>query len=48
MVKIDTKTESSRWTIASGTGAYEGLHGKGNESENAGFTVSTLTGTVWR
>ena len=47
-VKIDTKAETSRWTIASGTKAYKGLHGKGVETENANFTVSTLTGTVWR
>ena len=48
VVKIDTKAETARWTIASGTRAYKGLHGKGIESENASFTVSTLTGTVWR
>ena len=39
---------SSRWTISSGTKAYKGLHGKGIERENADYTVSTLTGTVWR
>jgi hypothetical protein len=48
MVKIDTKAGTSRWTIASGTKAYKGLHGKGTESENAIFTVSTLRGTVSR
>ena len=48
MVKIDTKAETARWTIAFGTKAYKGLHGRGIESENATFTVSTLTGTVWR
>ena len=48
VVKIDTKAGTSRWTIASGTKAYKGLHGKGTESENASFTVSTLRGTVSR
>jgi hypothetical protein len=48
VVKIDTKAGTSRWTIASGTKAYKGLHGKGTESENASFTVSTLRGTVLR
>jgi hypothetical protein len=48
VVKIDTKASTSRWTIASGTKAYKGLHGKGTESENPGFTVSTLRGTVSR
>ena len=48
VVKIDTNVGTSRWTIASGTKAYRGLHGKGIERENAGYTVSTLTGIVWR
>ena len=48
VVKIDTKAGTSRWTIASGAKAYKGLHGKGTESENATYTVSTLRGTVWR
>jgi hypothetical protein len=48
LVKIDTMVGTSRWTIASGTKAYRGLHGKGTEHENATYTVSTLTGTVWR
>jgi hypothetical protein len=48
MVKIDTSVGRSRWTITSGTKAYKGLHGKGIERENAQYTVSTLTGTVWR
>ena len=48
MVKIDTDVGTSRWTITSATKAYEGLHGEGIESENADFTVSTLTGTVTR
>jgi hypothetical protein len=47
-VKIDTNASTSRWTIASGTKAYKGLHGKGTESDNASFTVSTLRGTVSR
>ena len=48
VVKIDTNAGTSRWTIASGTKAYKGLHGKGTESENASYTVSTLRGTVSR
>jgi hypothetical protein len=48
LVKIDTNAGTSRWTMSSGTGVYKGLHGKGTESENASFTVSTLTGTVSR
>ena len=48
VVKIDTNAGTSRWTIASGTKAYKGLHGKGTESENDSFTVSTLRGTVTR
>jgi hypothetical protein len=49
MVKIDTtrRPVRPRWWIESGTGAYKGLQGRGNESENATFTVSTLTGRVW-
>jgi len=48
LVKIDTKAGTSRWTIASGSGAYKGLHGKGRETENAAYTVSVLRGTVSR
>ncbi len=50
MVRIDTtrRPVTSRWTIESGTGTYKGLHGKGTESENATYTVSTLRGRVWR
>jgi hypothetical protein len=48
VVKIDKNAGTSRWTIASGTKAYKGLHGKGSETENASYTVSTLRGTVWR
>ena len=49
-VRIDTtrRPVTSRWTIESGTGAYEGLQGKGVETENAAYTVSTLRGKVWR
>ena len=47
VVKIDPNAGTSRWTIASGTKAYKGLHGKGTETENASYTVSTLRGTVW-
>jgi len=46
LVKIDTSAGTSRWTISSGTKAYQGLHGKGIERENANYTISTLTGTV--
>ena len=48
VVKIDTNAGTSRWTIASGSGAYKGLHGKGSETEIATFTVSVLRGTVSR
>ena len=50
VVKIHTNfvPVTSRWTITSGTKAYKGLHGEGIESENADYTVSTLTGTVSR
>jgi hypothetical protein len=50
LVKIVVKptTTTSRWTISSGTKAYEGLSGKGTERENADHTVVTMTGTVSR
>ena len=48
VVTIDKNAGTSRWTIASGTKAYKGLHGKGTESENTSYTVSTLRGTVSR
>lgn len=48
LVKIDTIARTSRWTITSATGRYKGLHGRGIESENADYTVSILTGTIWR
>jgi hypothetical protein len=48
VVKIDTTAGTSKWTIASATKAYKGLHGNGTETENPGFTVSTLRGTVSR
>ena len=48
VVRIDRNAGTSRWTIASGTGAYKRLHGKGGETENATYTVSVLTGTVSR
>ena len=50
VVKIDTSLVpvTPRWTITSGTKAYEGLHGEGIESDNLDYTVSTLTGTVSR
>jgi hypothetical protein len=47
VVKI-TPYISSRWTISSATGRYKGLHGRGTESENAQYTISILTGTIWR
>jgi hypothetical protein len=50
LVKIDTTRRPvvSRWTIESATQAYKGLRGKGIETENATYTVSTLRGKVWR
>jgi hypothetical protein len=50
MVKIDTtrRPVRPRWWIESATGAYQGIQGRGDESENASYSVSTLTGTVWR
>ena len=50
MVKIDTtrRPVRPRWWIESATGGYKGLQGRGDESENATYTVSTLTGRVWR
>jgi hypothetical protein len=38
----------SRWKIESATKAYKGLHGEGNESENATYTISYLRGKMWR
>ena len=35
VVTIDLAHATSRWTIASGTKAYQGLHGEGSERENA-------------
>jgi hypothetical protein len=48
VVKIDTKAGTARWTIASGTRRMSVCTGKGTESENADFTVSTLKGAVSR
>jgi hypothetical protein len=50
LVNIDTTRRPviSRWRIESATEAYKGLQGKGTETENATFTVSTLRGKVWR
>ena len=50
LVRIDTTVRPviSRWRIESATKAYKGLQGKGTETENASYTVSTLRGTVWR
>jgi hypothetical protein len=50
VVKITpyTGAGSSRWTITSAAGRYKGLHGRGIESENADYTISILTGTIWR
>lgn len=50
VVRIDATRRPviSRWTIESGTKAYKGLQGRGIESENATYTVSTLRGKVWR
>ena len=50
VVKIDTNAghpdAASRWTIASGTKAYQGLHGKGTTSVNRSYSVRILRGTV--
>ena len=48
VVKIDTNAGTSRWAIASGSGAYKGLRGKGSETENETYTVSVLKGSVSR
>jgi hypothetical protein len=50
LLKIDTTRRPvvSRWKIESSTGAYKGLQGRGSETENRTFTVSTLRGKVWR
>jgi hypothetical protein len=51
LVKVDMNFGPEHlhpWTITSATKAYEGLHGEGFETENADFTVNTLTGTVSR
>jgi hypothetical protein len=50
LVNIDTTRRPviSRWKIESGTKAYKGLQGKGTETENATYTVSTLRGKMWR
>ena len=50
VVRIDTSRlpPTSRWTIESGTRAYKGLEGEGNETENATYTTSYLRGMVWR
>jgi hypothetical protein len=50
LVRIDMTRRPviSRWTIESGTKALKGLEGKGTETENAAYTVSTLRGTVSR
>jgi hypothetical protein len=50
LVNIDTTRRPviSRWKIESATNAYKGLQGKGTETENATYTVSTLRGKVWR
>jgi hypothetical protein len=49
LVKINTGTGTSRWTMTSATGRYTGLHGRGTESENPPlYTISILTGAIWR
>ena len=52
VVKIDTNLANpdaaARWTITSATKAYQGLHGKGTTSVNAGYTVRILRGSVSR
>jgi len=49
LVRIDTNNTRTpaRWTIASATKAYKGVHGEGIERENPPhFTVQTLIGRV--
>jgi hypothetical protein len=48
VVKINAGTGTSRWTITVTTGRYKGLHGSGVESESADYSISILTGTIWR
>ena len=50
MVKIDTtrRPVRPRWWIRVCDRAYKGLQGRGTETENATYTVSTLRGRVWR
>ena len=50
LVRIDTTRRPviSRWRVESATRAYNGLQGRGTETENRTFTVSTLRGKVWR
>lgn len=47
-IDISRRPVISRWKIESATKAYKGLRGKGIETENATYTVSTLRGKVWR
>ena len=47
-IDISRRPVVSRWKIESATKAYKGLQGKGIETENATYTVSTLRGRVWR
>ena len=47
-IDISRRPVISRWKIESATKAYKGLQGKGIETENATYTVSTLRGKVWR
>ncbi len=47
-IDISRRPVVSRWKIESATKAYKGLQGKGIETENATYTVSTLRGQVWR
>jgi hypothetical protein len=47
-IDIERLPPVSHWKIESATRAYRGLHGEGNESENATYTVTYLKGSVWR
>ena len=47
-IDISRRPVISRWKIESATKAYKGLQGKGIETENATWTVSTLRGKMWR
>lgn len=48
-IHIDRQPVVARWKIESGTKAYKGLQGEGNETENPPiYSVVWLRGKVWR